>query len=103
MMATGEALFGGPVADEAELVGWVAIQAVLVVLAAILCWRIGWRRGPIAAWLTLAWVVAEIVVKLVVAPGSGLIVSAILTLAAIHGVRGTRAHARLAAPARDAA
>lgn len=101
MFATGEVLFVGPVADDAEFTGWVAIHAVVAVVAAILCWRIWRARSRVAAALILGWVLVEIVVKLALAPGQGLIVSAILTLAAIHGVRGTRAHARLR-PANEA-
>ncbi|MGH6717748.1 MAG: hypothetical protein ACREER_00395 [Alphaproteobacteria bacterium] len=97
MFATGEVLAVGAVEDGAEFVGWVAVHAVIAAVAAVLCWRIWRAQSRVAAIITLGWVLVEVVVKLAMTPGQGLVISAIVALAAINGVRGARAHARLRA------
>ncbi len=97
MFGTGEILFGGPVADDAEFTGWVAVHIIIAVVAALLCWRILRAHSRVAAVLTLGWMLVEVGLKLATTTGQGLIINVILTLFAIHGVRGTRAHARFRA------
>lgn len=94
MFATGELLFGGAIEGGTVFAGVAIVLAVIVGGAAFVCWRLWRAKSPIAAYLTLGWVLIEVAVKLAMAPGAGLVISAIMTLAAIHGVRGTRAQAR---------
>jgi hypothetical protein len=95
LLATGEILLAGPVADEAEFIGWAAIHAVLVLVAAILCWRIWRRHGRFAAVFALVWLLVDLLFRFAAGPGSGIIIGIILVLAAVHGIRGTWAEARL--------
>jgi hypothetical protein len=97
LIATGQILFAEAAGDETTFVLAVVGHAVIAAIAAVLCWRVWRARSRTAAVLTLGLVLIEVVAKLVLAPGRGLVISAILAVAAIHGVRGTRAQARLGA------
>ena len=88
LITTGAGLFFDP-ADEAELLDRHIVNAILVVLATVFALRIWKKAGHISASIILIWTITEVGFKLVLAPGKGLILSALITVAAINGVRGT--------------
>ncbi len=95
VFVTGETPFG-PSEDPDEALGLVMITAlfglVMIVLFSFFGWRIWKRQGHVSAIITLVWTVVEVVMKLVLVTGQGVVLSIIMTLVAINGVRGTLAH-----------
>lgn len=64
-------------------------SAFVIALALFLGWRIWKKAGYISSILLLIWVVIEAGFKLIVRPGGGIVISIIMLICAIHGVRGT--------------
>ena len=94
VFVTGETPFG-PSEDPDEALGLVMITAlfglVMIVLFSFFGWRIWKRQGHVSAIITLVWTVVEVVMKLVLVTGQGVVLSILMTLLAINGVRGTLA------------
>jgi hypothetical protein len=87
---TGKAMFTDEVAPDQQIIS-IIVDAILVTLALILGWRIWKKAGHISAIIILLWSITEAASKAYVAPGKGIIVSIILVILAINGVRGTLA------------
>jgi hypothetical protein len=77
--------------DEIERYITTGFEALLVLAAAFLAWRFWKRHSLFIAWIGVIWVVFEVTMKLVMAPGKGLVISIIALLFSINGVRGARA------------
>ena len=78
---------GTPFADEADLYGMAFIYLVLIVLA-LLFWLLARRGKGWAVVIVSAWGLIEAVVKLLILPGQGVILSIFMILFGISGIRG---------------
>ena len=88
LIYTGEALFTGSATSE-EQIGIFITNTIAILLSLFLAWHIWKKAGYISAIILLLWVISEVGYKFVLAPGKGIIISIIMLLLAIHGVRGT--------------
>lgn len=91
---TGEGFFSGKLTAEEQTVTTI-VNIFAILLALFLSWRIWKKSGYISAIIVLVWVVIEVSVKAVEAPGKGIIVSIIMLFLAVHGVRGTLANRKV--------
>ena len=92
-LSTGQTLFSA-YADQYERYAGLAVSIVVALIAAFLCWRIWKRQGHISASVVLIWTLVEVIMKATVAPGRGIVLSIIMTMAALSGVRGAWAYRR---------
>ena len=88
LVYTGESLFTGSASSE-EQIGIFIVNIIAIILSLFLAWRIWKNAGYISSIILLLWVITEVSYKFVLAPGKGIILSVILLLFAIHGLRGT--------------
>jgi hypothetical protein len=85
----------------------VAVYGIAAISAAWFCRRLWLRHSVAAAWVGLAWQISavlgwvwlinEVGMKAITAKGYALILPILLTLFAVHGVRGAIANKRIAA------
>jgi hypothetical protein len=85
--------------DAAALSANLVIDACAVVVALVLAWFAWRRRSRIAAVLVLAWIATEAVLKIALVGAAGIVLSLILVLLAIGGVRAAFYKHRFAAGA----
>lgn len=77
------------IVNEAEIIGIQVGNSFGLLLGILFCFLIYKKESRIAASITLAWVLFEIVMKTIAYPGKGLIVSIFITIFALNGIRGT--------------
>jgi hypothetical protein len=77
--------------DDLDRYSTIAVDLVLACLAALLTLLMWRRRSFVIAMIGLVWVLIEVGAKFVLAPGKGLVLSALMLLCVINGVRGTLA------------
>jgi hypothetical protein len=90
MLLNGRALWG-TFDDDLERNITAGLETLISAVAALLAWLLWKRHSVIAAWIGVIWVTFEVGMKLFMAPGKGLAISAILLLFSINGTRGATA------------
>jgi hypothetical protein len=89
----------GAFADNYELIGTLAVNVVAILAAGAMAWVLLKRQNFIVAVIGLVWITAEVGMKLMMAPGRGVVIAILTLLFSINGVRGALAAKQKAAQA----
>ena len=84
----------GALEDNYELIGVQVLNVVMIIMASVLAWLLLKQQSLVVAAIGLAWIVAEVAMKMMHAPGQGVVIAIIALLFSINGVRGTLAAKR---------
>ncbi|PVE25247.1 hypothetical protein DC522_06880 [Microvirga sp. KLBC 81] len=89
ILTTGQDLMGA--LDGIEVAISLGLNVVAIVIASLMAWFLYKRQNFIIAFIGLAWIVLEVVMRLAAAPGRGIVVAVLALLFSINGVRGALA------------
>ncbi|MCG7394577.1 hypothetical protein MHY87_16855 [Microvirga sp. ACRRW] len=89
ILTTGQDLLGA--LDGVEIVISLALSVAAIVIASLLAWFLYKRENLIIAYIGLAWIALEVLMKLTSTPGRGFFIALLALLFSINGVRGALA------------
>lgn len=101
IVTTGQDLMGA-MGNEIEIAITLALNVAAIVIASLMAWFFYKRQSLVIACIGLAWIVLEVAMKVVAAPGRGIFVAILALLFSINGARGALAAKKASQPSVEA-